>query len=211
MRSMIIIGAGGFGREVYQWALQSLAQGVEWKVRGFLDDNVAALAGKSCSGPLLGKLEDHEPAPEEVFVCAIGNPVIKKHCVETILGRGGRFDRIIHRTSVVTQSASIGVGTILCPYSVVSSDVRIGEHVGINLHATVDHDAVVGDWSQINCHADVTGGVVLEEAVFVGSHASILPRVRIGRGATIGAGAIVMQSVPEGVTVTATPARPLRL
>ena len=38
MKRLIIIGAGGFGREVLEWALQSEAFGREWEPAGFIDD-----------------------------------------------------------------------------------------------------------------------------------------------------------------------------
>ena len=37
---LLIVGAGGFGREVLQWALDIQSQGdVDWEVGGFLDAN----------------------------------------------------------------------------------------------------------------------------------------------------------------------------
>jgi sugar O-acyltransferase (sialic acid O-acetyltransferase NeuD family) len=211
MRQLIIIGAGGFGREVYHWATEAAAHGAGWKIKGFIDDNLDALRGRQCPGTVIERVEDYAPQPEDVFVCAIGAPTAKKKCMQLLRGRGAEMTNVIHPTCVIGHDVQFGTGAILCPHSVVSANCSIGDGVALNLHVTVCHDVVVGDWCQINCHADVTGGVVLEDSVFVGSHASILPGMRVGRGAVIGAGAIVMTDVPAGVTVAATPARPLRL
>ena len=43
MNKLIIVGAGGFGREVLQWALQSNDYGKKWEIAGFLDDNLNKL------------------------------------------------------------------------------------------------------------------------------------------------------------------------
>jgi hypothetical protein len=88
---LIILGAGGFGREMVAWARQSEQFGREWTLKGFLDDNEAALAGKATPAPWLGRIQDHQPREEEVFVCAIGIPAIKRRISELLASRGARF------------------------------------------------------------------------------------------------------------------------
>jgi sugar O-acyltransferase (sialic acid O-acetyltransferase NeuD family) len=210
-RTLVIIGAGGFGREVHAWAMQSEAFGRDWTIKGFIDDNIDALRARPSPGKIIGRISDYAPASDNVFVCAIGVPAIKRKCSVMIAERGGVFTTVIHRTVVMAHEVSLGHGVIACPFVVLSANVVIGDGVGLNLHASVDHDAEVGAWSQVNCHGDLTGGVVLDEEVFLGSHASVLPGVRVGRGAVIGAGAVVLQDVPAGVTVAGVPARPLRV
>jgi sugar O-acyltransferase (sialic acid O-acetyltransferase NeuD family) len=205
MKHLIIVGAGGFGREMLAWARQS--QG-EWRVKGFLDDNPGALDGFGRDVEILGRIDAHQPGPTEVFVCAMGRVETKRRCVEAILGRGGVFPPVVHGTVAIGDKVALGSGVILCPHVAIGSDARLGNFVTVNLHSTVAHDAVIGDWTQIHCHADITGGVVLGEGVTVGSHASVLPGVRVGAGAVIGAGAVVMRDVPAGATVFGVPARP---
>jgi sugar O-acyltransferase (sialic acid O-acetyltransferase NeuD family) len=210
MKQLVIVGAGGFGREVLDWARQSDAYGRDWLLKGFLDDNPQALDGFGAIGvPLLGGVADYRPSEDEVFVCAIGIVAAKRRCVEAIRGRCGAFVRVVHRTAVVSGAAALGEGAILCPGSIVTANARLGNFVSVNLNSTVAHDAVVGDWSQLHCHVDITGGVVLGEGVLVGSHASVLPGVRVGAGAIVGAGAVVMRDVPAGATVYGSPARVL--
>lgn len=211
LQKLIIIGAGGFGREMYAWAEQSLQFGREWTIKGFLDDNLEALVNRPSPGRILSRICDYEPQAEDVFICAMGQPAVKRRCSELMASRGGQFTRLIHRSAVLGHEVVLSEGVVLCPYTIVSANNRLGRGVAINLHSSVDHDATVGDWCQINCHCDLTGGAVLEEEVFLGSHASVLPGVRVGARTVVGAGAIVNRDLPPDVTAVGMPARALRL
>jgi sugar O-acyltransferase (sialic acid O-acetyltransferase NeuD family) len=207
MKQLIIIGAGGFGREVLAWARQSSGFGEAWGVKGFIDDNPDALNGLNVPAPWLGRIEDHQPAADEVFVCAMGIPVMKRRCYERIEARGGQFITLIHRTAVLGDEVKLGAGVILCPYAVVSGYNDLGKSVVVNMHATVDHDANVGDWTQINCHCDLTAGVQVGSEVWFSSHVAVAPRLRIGDRAYLGIGSAVLRDVEADSKVFGVPAR----
>jgi sugar O-acyltransferase (sialic acid O-acetyltransferase NeuD family) len=204
---LVIIGAGGFGREMLAWARQSVQFERDWTIRGFLDDNLDALVGMNTPAPMLGTIQDYQPKSDDVFICALGVPTIKQKCSELIADRGGRFTQLVHRTAVLGDNVAMAEGVVLCPYAVVSANNRLGKGVAINLHSSVDHDAEVGDWSQVNCHCDLTAAVKVGQSVFMGSRVSIIPNVTIGDGAYLGAGSVVLRNVPAGWKVVGSPAR----
>ncbi|MDP2138582.1 MAG: acetyltransferase [Candidatus Didemnitutus sp.] len=208
MKKLIIIGAGGFGREVLAWAKQSHEHGREWTIKGFLDDNPDAVAGKNVTAPVLGKPSEYQPTPEDVFVCAIGTPAAKQAVQESLAAKGGVFINIVHPTAVLGENVQLGAGVILCPQVVVTVNAVIGDGVALNLQTIVGHDAVIGKWCQISPHCDILGYAQLGDGVFMGSHAVVLPSVKIGANAILGAGAIASRDIPTGSTAVGIPAKP---
>lgn len=208
MKNLIIIGASGFGREVYSWACAMQEYNIDWYINGFIDDNLNALAGYDYPIPILSTIKDYIPKTNDVFVCAIGNPNVKQACVDTVRNNGGRiFVNIIHPTVIISKNVVLGQGVIFCPMSSVNADAWIGNFVTLNSHTSVGHDSIIGDWSQINSYCDITGNVKIGTKVFIGSNASVLPGLKVGDNARIGAGSIVIKNVDENLTVFGNPAK----
>ncbi len=173
MKKLLIVGAGGFGREVEIWATDVASIRADWHLIGFLDDNSNALVGKRSRLRVLGSVSDFVPTDDTLLVIAVGSPAIRRELHLELSARGARFANVIHPTAVVARNAELGTGIVLAPYSVVSSDTRLGDSVVLNFHALVQHDAVLGSWSQLNSHADVGGFAILGEEVLVGTHGVI--------------------------------------
>ncbi|MGP8246938.1 MAG: acetyltransferase [Bryobacteraceae bacterium] len=207
-KRLLIIGAGGFGREVLHWALDTEASSPGWRVGGLLDSNPTALDRFGIPYAVIGDPASYAPAQFDVFVCALGDPVRKLTLSRALVARGARFVTLVHPTAVVGERNQIGDGCILCPHSVVTTDATLGQFVTLNLGATVGHDAILGDGCILNPHADVNGNVHVGEGVLMGTQAVALPGVQIGDYAKVGAGAVVVSSVAAGTTVVGVPAKP---
>lgn len=201
----VIVGAGGFGREVLSWALDCHEAGRLPPVGGFIDDQEEAMAGFDL--PRLGPISDYAPAPGDRFVVAVGKPSSKRRLVEMLSGRGAQFATLIHPTAVVTRSATLGEGVIMTPFTMANPSAVLERFVTLISFSGLGHDARAGEFTTISSHVDVTGFAELGRDVFVASGARILPGVKVGDGATIGAGAVVMRRVKPGATVYTAPAK----
>ena len=228
MKRLIIIGAGGFGREVLTWARDNPASLSEWTITGFLDsrshilDGFAKTAGAVTDAaphsataqswynrdlPILGEPMSYVPDPEDVFVCALGDPHERRKYASPIIDKGGRFITLMHPKAEVSVFASIGRGSIIGPFTSISPDVRIGQFSVINSYTGLGHDAVLGDWCTIDGHCLIAGNARIGEAAQVHGGSVVTPRAEVGRAAVVGAGSVVIGKVPDGITVIGNPAR----
>lgn len=207
MKKLIIVGAGGFGREVYQWAAKNPGNGTLFTMKGFLDDNPAALDGYRYPLGIVGAVKDYSPQTDDVFLCAIGNPQDKQRCVESLQSRGAKFTNLIHPSAVLGANITIGQGIIICPNVVISADIRIGDFVAIDSQSVIGHDSNIGHYAHVATFSAIAGGSQLGERVFIGCHSTVLPGITIGPDAVVGAGSVVTKPVAAGVTVVGIPAR----
>lgn len=204
-RRTVIVGAGGFGREVLSWALDCHEAGRLPPVGGFIDDQEEAMAGFDV--PRLGPVSDYAPSPGDRFIVAVGKPSSKRRLVEMLSGRGAEFATLIHPTAVVTRTATLGEGVIMTPFTMANPSAVLERFVTLISFSGLGHDARAGEFTTISSHVDVTGFAQLGAEVFVASGARILPGVKVGDGATIGAGAVVIRRVKPGATVYTEPAK----
>ena len=114
---------------------------------------------------------------------------------------------LIHKSAMISASASIGKNVQLLPGSIVGAFASVGDYSIINTGATVDHDCIIGRNCHIGPNAALAGEVTVHANVFVGTNATILPRLHICSGSTVGAGSVVTKDVSSGVVVVGNPAR----
>lgn len=124
---LVIIGAGGFGREV-AWLVDEINQWQPtWEFLGFVDDFVS---GHTVEGdPILGKTDDlAQMNPRPAVVCAIGDPVTRKKLVRRYAELGFSFATLVHPSVLRSRYVEIGEGSIICAGTVLTTNVSIGAH-----------------------------------------------------------------------------------
>ena len=205
---LIIVGAGGFGHEVLQYARDAAeADRLRGRLKGFLDDLQAA-AGATVRGErVLGPTDGPAPAAADRFIIGVGEPRDRERLAARIAARGGAFATVVHPTAYIAPTAVIGDGSVICPFAFVGPYARIGSHAVVNAHASVGHDCELGDLVTLSPHAAVNGGAVVGCGVFLGTGSIVTPRCRVGDRAVVAAGAVVYQHVADGQLAHGNPAR----
>ncbi|MBQ3658516.1 MAG: NeuD/PglB/VioB family sugar acetyltransferase [Bacteroidales bacterium] len=206
MKELVIIGAGGFGREVYNLALETNDYGSKFIIKGFLDDNKNALDSFENYKPIIGSVNDYGIESNDVFVCAMGNVVQKEKCVTMIKKKGGEFISLIHPTAHIGINTEIGVGSIVCFNACISCDVTIGNFVSIQPFAALGHDVKVGDWCHLNAYAFLGGRVEVLERATIHTGAIVVPQKKVAEESIVGANSVVIRNVKKGKTVFGIPA-----
>jgi len=210
MKNLLIIGARGFGRDIYYLALQCPGYQKEYDIKGFLDDKKEALDAFDSYPPIIDSVENYLIRENDVFVCALGDVKHKKLYIQMILEKGGTFISLIHPTVIVDSNSKIGKGCIVLQYATLGSGSVIEDYVLIQISTIVAHDVKIGNYSRVDCHAVCTGGVVIEDEVTIHTSAVINQKVQVCKGASVGAGSFVIRKVKEYSTVYGNPAISLK-
>lgn len=209
MRQLFIVGAGEFGREVFDWVASSpnFRQYHEISRVRFLDDTLTNVIGRA---EVAGPISRHMPQNDAYYLCAIGNPATRKSLVTQLEEDGATFISFIHDTVISGKGISLGTGSIICPGSILTSDISIGRHVHVNLSCTIGHDVVIGNFVTISPACNLNGWVTLEPGVFLGTGVTIIPRKTIGSNSRVGAGSVVIRSIKSDLTAFGNPCTIMR-
>lgn len=199
MKDLIIVGAGGFGREAYHLA-KSIGK---WNIKGFIDDNIDALNGIIIDSKIIGAISEWKPNDNQVFAMGISSPIAKEKVAKLLKERGAEFVTLISPKTVVNETATIGEGSVITSGSSVGDNAVLGNFVHIAC-SMIGQDSVIGDFSTTTGFVNTVTSKV-GRRVFVGSHSVLLADV--ADDAFICAGSIVFTKVKAGTKVMGNPAK----
>lgn len=140
MKKLLILGAGGYGKTIYDLAQQLGCYG---KI-GFLDDGrTGANILGGCSEFLTFADENTEVYP------AFGNNQIRMRWLDVLEEEGIPVPSLVHPRAYISPTAKIGIGSMVLPMAVVNTGVTVGNGCIINIGALIDHDSVIGDGAHL--------------------------------------------------------------
>jgi len=219
MKYVIIVGTGGFAREVL-WLLQEINRSHEvggrldptYRVLGFVAEAGEEQFAKDIGGlPVLG---DDAWAFEHLernvcFVPAVGDPAMRRIIAEKYVEAEFRPVTLVHPSVNMADDVRLGRGSLLCAGAVLTTHIELGAFSIVNLNATVGHDCSFGDYCTLHPGVNVSGGVSLGNGVELGTGATLIQGVNVEDDVVVGAGAVVTKDLPGGKTYIGVPARPL--
>lgn len=212
--ALVVVGAGGFGREVLDVvdATNAASESPAWRLLGVVDDrptdrNLELLRRRGVR--YIGSVDESLRAEglDAHYVVGIGSPKIRRAIANKFQGAGWTAATLVHPSVTLGFDVSIGDGSVLCAGVRLTTNIRLGQHVHLNLNATVGHDTVVGDFVSVNPLASISGDCTLEDDVLIGVAGVVLNGLTVREGATVGGSACVVRTVPPGTVVKGVPAR----
>lgn len=213
MKHLIIVGARGWGREVYAAAIGTKAfRNGEYDVKGFLDSKKDAFEGlRGSYPPILNSPEDYKIQEDDVFFIAMGDPRWRKHYAELMEKKGARFLTIICNGACINSTAQIGEGSFISGWMTISDNVIVGKHVMIHAFSTVGHDCVIGDYCSLSAYIFLGGHVELGEGTMMNPKSMVIPQKKVGKWSLIAANSVVIRNVPDNTHVMGNPAKKIDL
>lgn len=210
---VVIIGGGGFGREVLQWSRRATTP---LHVVGFVDDDASKRGAMIHGLPVLGDvawlIERARARPGDVgALLAVGSPKAKQAIVarlEAEAAGGVRWPTLVHESAIIGDNVQIGRGTILCPRVTITVDAQVGDFCTLNLHCTVGHDAQLANYVTLAPHCTVSGFARLREGSELGSDVAVIPAAEVGAWSVVGAGGAVAKDIPADCVAVGVPAKP---
>ena len=212
-RDLVLIGAGGFGRETIEVVRSINHRQRAWNLLGFLDD-AGPLQGHRVSGvSVLGPISDAAHRQDVSVTICTGNPTnysSRQAIVRRLELPVSRYATLIHPTAVVPPSVQVGVGCVLQAGVVATADISVGDHVLVMPGVVFTHDNVIGDFVTIGAGASLAGGVRIGAGAYVGAGVLVSAECTVGAGSLLGMGSVVLRDVPPGQVWCGSPARYLR-
>ena len=199
MKNIVIIGAGGVGRETALIIQQINELELTWNLIGFIDDNKDSW-GKVINGySVIGGIDSLEVLPSDTYIIiAIANYEFK-------------FATIIHPKVYIHNYMNIGEGTIIYEGVILTANIEVGKHVIISPKCGIGHDSIIKDYVSLLWNVNISGNDIIEEGVMMGSGSTVIQGKKIGKASIVGAGAVVIKDVDIYSTVVGVPAKTIKV
>ncbi len=205
MHRIVIVGKGGFGREV-EWLIERINSiSPTWDLIGYIDNN-------SSDKDVVGDDDYLVHCEDELYVAiAIGNSVLREKIYSKyIINPHIKFANLIDPSVLLSSSVKMGVGNIICAGTIMTVNISLGNCNILNLDCTVGHDSIIQDFVTVNPSVNISGNSRLGKAVFIGTGTQVLQGRVVGDYSIVGAGAVVNRDIPRHCTAVGVPAKVIK-
>ena len=186
---LVIIGAGGVGREIAAVLKKHPLPGYD--LAGFIDDGLSE--GTIIKGyPVLGGIQwVLDNATDLAVILAFGNPQLRKKIVQKLQVVSLVYPTLIHPNVSIhdEESVVIGQGCYIADGCILTTDIIVGDYCFLNTSCTLQHDSKVGTYSVLMPGVRITGGATIGSSVY------IAPNCFIATNAVINNDAILNESI----------------
>lgn len=211
MKDIVVVGNGGFAKEII-WLIKNInSRKKEWNILGFIgkkEDKGKIINGISVIGDdewLLGIQKSIN------VVFAVANTTLRENLTTKLSGNKYlEFPNLIDPSVIYSDEIEWGIGNLICAGSVLTVNIKIGNYNIINPGCTIGHDTMLKNFVTIYPNVSVSGSVTIENNVEIGVGTKIIQGKRIGQKTIVGAGAVVVRDLPSSCVAVGVPAKVIK-
>jgi sugar O-acyltransferase (sialic acid O-acetyltransferase NeuD family) len=211
MKKIVIVGSGGFAKEVAFLIEDINKKKNEWNLLGYIDENIGESNGKY---KVFNNDDWLETIEEKLYVVfGVGDPILTKKLADKFKSNIYlTYPNLIHPNVFGDWDKIIlGKGNIICAGNIFTTDIKIGSFNVFNLCCTVGHDVTIESYNIINPSVNISGGVVLSNLILLGTGTQILQYKKIIDNVIVGAGSVVTKDVLESGVYVGSPVKMIKL
>lgn len=207
MNDIVLIGGGGHCGAVID-VIEMLGT---YRIAGIVD--VKEKVGTDVRGYKVFAVDDEidNLVPKFQNFCLtighVGFDKLRKAFYLKLKSYGAMLPAIISPRAIVSDSVTIGEGTVVMHGSVINVATTVGLCCIINTGSIVEHDCTVWNHCHLGPGSILTGGCTVKEGSFVGAGAVVIPGITVGAHSIVGAGSTVISNVPDNSVFAGTPAK----
>jgi sugar O-acyltransferase (sialic acid O-acetyltransferase NeuD family) len=200
MKQLVIVGSGAVAAEVTS-LIEDPQYGPSYNlnIKGYIDIDDKKMLQYEYKSPYLGRVEDYIIEDNDCFIIAIGNNEYRKENAEKIIYKKGKFINLIHRTCIIANTAKIGTGNIINPFSWIGPEAKVGDFNWIS-QSCISHDCHVGNFNFFST-SGVCGNVKIGHENTFNARSTVIPQINIGNNNLIQAGMVVNKNLGDDETV----------
>lgn len=134
----------------------------------------------------------------------------KKKVFEAFNININNFINIIHKTSSISKTTTLGKGCLINSLVSVAAHTKVGDFVSLNRNSSVGHHTIIENYVTIQPGANVCGFVSIGEGTLIGVGSNVIDGIKIGKNSIIGAGSVVTKDIPDNVIAYGNPCKIIR-
>ena len=203
---LLLYGAGGLAKEIFDIVVRCYPDKYEkiYFIDDFVEEGSFYLSERLHFDSIKNRFEELDDLEG---VVAVGEPSHRDKLSKKFDNIGLKLATIIDKTALISPTARIEEGTIVCEFSTIHANVELGRSVLIQPYSDVGHDIKVGDYSVLSSNCAPGGDSVFGERVYVGMNATTKEKIKVGDDSIIAMGASVFRDVDAESIVVGNPAR----
>jgi sugar O-acyltransferase (sialic acid O-acetyltransferase NeuD family) len=208
MSRVLILGGGDLSKQINHYIS---VYDKDNEVVGFVDDTVLpgdVRFNRKCLGGF-GDIEKIAAGNEfDKLILGIGyKHLIRRKEIFDTYNKVFPFYTFIHPKAFVDDSAEIGSGVIIGPYTVIEQRARVENNVFIYGSVNISHDSIIGGHSFIAPSVSVAGFVHIGSCCFIGINATVIDNINVTGNTIVGAKSLVVKDIDEPGTYVGLPCK----